>query len=83
MEIFASESIFGSGKKRLFFLHLNQPDISNSYCVSNGVEAFFNEATVDAEIALTQSDASVVAKLLLLKKVIGKKLMQTPLKLKV
>ena len=72
MEIFATESVFGSGKKRLFFQHLNRPDSSNKYCVSNGVEAFINKATVDAEIALTQNDASVVAKHLLLKKVIGK-----------
>ena len=83
MEFFATESNFGSGKKRLFFLQLNQPDFSNNYWVSHGVEVFINKATVDAELALTQSDASVVVKFLLLKKVIGKKLMQTPLKLKV
>ena len=82
-EIFATESIFGSGKKRLFFLQLNQPEFSHNYCVSNSVEVFINKATVDAELALTQSDASVFAKFLLLKKVIGKKLTQTPLKLKV
>ena len=59
---------FGSGKKRLFFLQLNQPEFSHNYCLSNSVEVFINKATVDAELALTQSDASVFAKFLLLKK---------------
>ena len=40
MEFFATESIFGSGKKRLFFVQLNQPDFSNNYWVSHGVEVF-------------------------------------------
>ena len=40
MEFFATESKFGSGKKRLFFLQLNQPDVSHNYWVSHGVEVF-------------------------------------------
>ena len=58
-EIFATESIAGSGKKRLFFPQLNWPEFSNNYCVSNGVGVFTNKSTVDAELALNQNDASL------------------------
>ena len=58
-EIFATESFTGSGKKRLCFPQLNEPEFSNNYCVSNGDGVFTNKLIVDAELALTQNDASL------------------------